>query len=226
MFTALTDYGITARAGRQPGGHYLLRTWNPREFTTDPYRRVDDRPYGGGPGMVMCARPLEQAVHAAKAALAKEGVSAAVTILMSPQGKLLTHAKVMRLAASAGLILICGRYEGVDRRFIDRCVDEEISIGDFVLSGGEIPAMACLDAIIRQLPGVLHDPQSALEDSFVTAGLLDCPHYTRPQNYEGLEVPPVLLGGNHAEIRAWRHAQALTLTQKTRPDLYLTYSKN
>ncbi len=219
MFGALTDWGITSRAAVLK--HYTLRTWNPRDFTTDNYRTVDDRPYGGGPGMVMLARPLEKAIQAARAAQAEVGVAAPRVILMSPQGSVLTHAGVMRLAAEPGLILICGRYEAIDQRVIQRCVDEEISIGDFVLSGGELPAMALMDAVIRQLPGALNHAQSAEQDSFVD-GLLDCPHYTRPQEYEGMPVPAVLLEGNHAQISKWRRQQALLGTLKKRPDLLQT----
>jgi tRNA (guanine37-N1)-methyltransferase len=216
MFRALTEYGITGRAARER--RYLLRTWNPRDFTTDHYRSVDDRPYGGGPGMVMMARPLERALEAAKAAQAEARISAPPVILMSPQGAPLTHALVMRLAAEPGLILLCGRYEAIDQRLIDCNVDEEVSIGDFVLSGGELPAMALMDAIIRQLPGVLNDTQSALRDSFAD-GLLDCPHYTRPQEYKGMRVPQVLLRGHHAQIERWRRERALANTCAKRPEL-------
>ena len=215
MFRALTDWGITGRAAKQQ--RYVLRTWNPRDFTTDRHRTVDDRPYGGGPGMVMLARPLSAAIAAAKAQQAKIGVTPRV-ILLSPQGTPLTHVGVMRLAAEAGLVFLCGRYEGIDQRLIDTEVDEEISVGDFVLSGGELPAMALMDAVIRQLPGVLSDAQSVIQDSFVD-GLLDCPHYTRPEEYNGMHVPEVLLGGDHAAIEKWRHQQALASTLTKRPDL-------
>ena len=216
MFRALTDWGITSRAAKQQ--RYALRAWNPRDFTVDNYRTIDDRPYGGGPGMVMLAKPLEDAIDAAGAAQSDAGVARPHVVLMSPQGATLTHAKVMELAQRPGLVLLCGRYEAIDQRLIDRRVDEEISLGDFVLSGGELPAMALMDAVIRQLPGVLNDQGSAVEDSFVN-GLLDCPHYTRPEVYEGMSVPPVLLGGNHAEIEKWRRQQALLATAKKRPDL-------
>ncbi len=215
MFKALTEWGVTGRAA---ASHYALRTWNPRDFTTDNYRTVDDRPYGGGPGMVMLARPLEQAIQAARLAQAEAGVNSPRVILLSPQGRVLTHAGVMKLAAEPGLILVCGRYEAIDQRVLERCVDEEISIGDFVLSGGELPAMVLMDAVIRQLPGVLNHAGSAAQDSFVD-GLLDCPHYTRPQEYEGMQVPSVLLEGNHAQISKWRRQQALLSTLKKRPDL-------
>lgn len=215
MFSALTDVGITHRAFKKK--YCSLRLWNPRDFAIDRYRSVDDRPYGGGPGMVMLAEPLEKAINFAKAAQKKAGINAKV-IYLSPQGTPLTHQKVMSLKAHQGLILLCGRYEAVDQRLIERCVDEEISIGDFVVSGGEIPAMALMDALIRQLPGVLNDDLSAVQDSFVP-GILDCPHYTRPPVYEGMSVPAVLMSGNHAEIEKWRREQALLATEKKRPDL-------
>jgi tRNA (guanine37-N1)-methyltransferase len=216
MFTALTASGITRRALEQK--KWGLGLWNPRDFTSDKHRTVDDRPYGGGPGMVMMVKPLEAAINAAKESQQQHGLPAPRTIYLSPQGAPLTHNKVMQLAAEPGLVLLCGRYEAVDQRLLERCVDEEISLGDFVLSGGEIPAMALMDAVIRQLPGALHDDASAVEDSFVN-GLLDCPHYTRPENYEGMPVPAVLLGGNHAEIVKWRREQALMATQHKRPEL-------
>lgn len=216
MFVALTGSGITRRAVERD--LYRLRCWNPRDFATDSYRTVDDRPYGGGPGMVMLAEPLERAIEAAREAQRADGDDAGRVIYLSPQGRRLDHPKVMELAQAPALVLLCGRYEGVDQRLIDRCVDEEISLGDFVLSGGELPAMVLLDAIVRQLPGALNDADSAQEDSFVD-GLLDCPHYTRPEVYEGCSVPPVLLSGNHAEIRRWRRAQALAASFHRRPDL-------
>ncbi len=216
MFRALTDWGITSRAAKQQ--RYTLRSWNPRDFTTDNYRTIDDRPYGGGPGMVMLAKPLEDAIDAAVAAQADAGGTRAHVVLMSPQGAPMTHAKVVELAQRPGLVLICGRYEAIDQRLIDRRVDEEISLGDFVLSGGELPAMALIDAVVRLLPGVLGDAQSAVQDSFVN-GLLDCPHYTRPEEYEGVRVPEILLGGHHAEIEKWRRRQALANTARKRPDL-------
>jgi tRNA (guanine37-N1)-methyltransferase len=216
MFTAITQSGITRRAFEQK--KCVLSLWNPRDFTTDNYRTIDDRPYGGGPGMVMMAKPLEAAIGAAKERQAGEGVAKPRMIYLSPQGRPLTHARVMQLITEPGLVLLCGRYEAVDQRLLDRCVDEEISVGDFVLSGGELPAMALMDAVIRQLPGVLNDQGSAVEDSFVS-GLLDCPHYTRPEVYEGVVVPPVLMSGNHAEIGKWRRQQALLATAQKRPDL-------
>ncbi len=216
MFDALSGQGITARALNL--GLYQLQLWNPRDFTTDNYKTVDHRPYGGGPGMVMMAEPLEKAIMAAKQRQYSAGVARSRVIHLSPQGQPLTHAKVMELAALPGIILLASRYEGVDERLIQRQVDEEISIGDYVLSGGELPAMVLMDAIIRQLPGALNDSDSAAEDSFVD-GLLDCPHYTRPEVYENEAVPAVLLSGHHAEIRRWRLKQSLARTRARRPDL-------
>ena len=216
MFSALTASGITRRAYEKQ--RFGLSLWNPRDFTSDPHRTVDDRPYGGGPGMVMMAAPLEAAIHAAIDRQVRLGLPRPRTIYLSPQGAPLNHQKVMQLSANQGLLLLCGRYEAVDQRLLDRCVDEEVSLGDFVLSGGELPAMALMDALIRQLPGVLNDQSSAAEDSFVQ-GLLDCPHYTRPEVYEGQPVPAVLLGGHHAEIATWRREQALQATLRKRPEL-------
>jgi tRNA (guanine37-N1)-methyltransferase len=216
MFAAITQSGITRRAFEQ--GRCGLGLWNPRDFTSDNYRTVDDRPYGGGPGMVMLARPLESALAAAAERQQQLGLPRPRVVYLSPQGRVLDHQRVMQLATEPGLVLLCGRYEAVDQRLLDRCVDEEISIGDFVLSGGELPAMALMDAVIRQLPGVLHDDASAVEDSFVN-GLLDYPHYTRPEVYEGVAVPPVLMGGHHAEIVKWRRQQALRATMAKRPAL-------
>jgi tRNA (guanine37-N1)-methyltransferase len=216
MFDAITKHGITSRALERK--IYSLNVINPREFTADNHKTVDDRPYGGGPGMVMLAEPLSQAINAAKALNAKVGIVGAKVIHLSPRGKPLTHEKVMQLCQQQGLILLASRYEGVDERLLEALVDEEISIGDYVLSGGELPAMALIDAIVRQLPGSLGDADSALEDSFVN-GLLDCPHYTRPEVYENKSVPEVLLSGNHAKIREWRLKQSLLLTRAKRPDL-------
>jgi tRNA (guanine37-N1)-methyltransferase len=211
MFDAITKHGITSRALDKK--IYSLNLINPREFTADNHKTVDDRPYGGGPGMVMLAEPLAKAIQAAKAL----NVNAKV-IHLSPRGTPLTHEKVMQLSQQQGLILLASRYEGVDERLLDALVDEEISIGDYVLSGGELPAMALIDALVRQLPGALGDADSAIEDSFVN-GLLDCPHYTRPEEYDGKCVPEVLLSGNHAKIREWRLKQSLLLTRAKRPDL-------
>lgn len=218
MFVALSQSGITRRALEE--GRWSLDFWNPRDFTEDTHRTVDDRPYGGGPGMVMMAEPLEAAINSAKARQAAAGLASRV-VYLSPQGVPLTHQRVMQFVQQAeteGVVLLCGRYEGIDERLIERCVDEEISIGDFVLSGGEIPAMALLDAVVRQLPGVLNDADSATQDSFV-AGLLDCPHYTRPEDYAGQRVPDVLLSGHHEQIRRWRLKQALGRTWQRRPEL-------
>ena len=219
MFVAVTQSGVTRRALED--ARWSLDFWNPRDFTEDNHRTVDDRPYGGGPGMVMMSAPLEAAIVAAKARQAVAGVARSRVIYLSPQGTPLTHERVMQFVQqrqTEGLVLLCGRYEGIDERLIERCVDEEISIGDFVLSGGEIPAMALLDAIVRQLPGVLNDADSATQDSFVT-GLLDCPHYTRPEEYDGQRVPDVLLSGHHEAIRRWRLKQALGRTWQRRPEL-------
>lgn len=214
MFDAITRYGVTRRAAEQ--GRFVLKTWNPRDFTTDNYRTIDDRPYGGGPGMVMLAEPLEKAIAAAKA---DNGATKVRVVHLSPQGRLLTHEVVKELlACDEGLILLASRYEGVDERLLRRQVDEEISIGDYVLSGGELAAMVLMDAMVRQLPGVLGDDASAEQDSFV-AGLLDCPHYTRPEVYDGEGVPEVLMSGHHAEIEKWRLKQSLGRTAERRPDL-------
>ncbi len=224
MFDAITKYGITSRALKQK--IYDLQCWNPRDFTTDNHKTVDDRPFGGGPGMVMLAEPLEKAIEAAKHVQAEKNIEAqsaeikeeSWVIHLSPAGKPLTHQKVMQLSQKRGLILLTSRYEGVDQRLIGAQVDEEISIGDYVLSGGELPAMALIDAIVRQLPGSLGDGDSAIEDSFVD-GLLDCPHYTRPEEYKGVKVPEVLMSGNHAKIKQWRLKMSLQRTRDQRPDL-------
>jgi tRNA (guanine37-N1)-methyltransferase len=225
MFAAVTQSGVTRRALEE--GRWSLACVNPRDYASDAYRTVDDRPYGGGPGMVMMSGPLETALRAAKRRQLAVGMAGSRVVYLSPQGAPLVHRRVMQLARDAmageGLILLCGRYEGVDERLIARSVDEEISIGDFVLSGGEIPAMALLDAVVRQLPGVLNDAESATQDSFV-AGLLDCPHYTRPEDYEGARVPEVLLSGHHEAIRRWRLEQALGRTWQRRPDLLASRS--
>ena len=211
MFSAVSGSGITGRA--LEAGLWALTTWNPRDFTTDNYRTVDDRPYGGGPGMVMLAEPLERAL----AAVRKSGGSGRI-IYLSPQGRRLEHRKVLELAQQGAVTLLCGRYEGVDERLLARRVDEELSLGDFVLSGGELAAMALIDAVVRQLPGALGDAASALEESFAD-GLLDCPQYTRPEVYAGDRVPEVLLSGHHENIRRWRLKQALGRTWLRRPEL-------
>ena len=211
IFAAVTQAGITRRALER--GLWQFASWNPRDWAENNYRTVDDRPFGGGPGMVMQPGPLEKAIGAAKAARGGGRV-----IYLSPQGAPLTHARVCELAAGDGAVLLCGRYEGVDERLIERCVDEEVSLGDFVLSGGEIAALALIDASVRQLPGALNDEASAVEESFAD-GLLDCPHYTRPEEYEGMRVPDVLLSGHHENIRRWRLKQALGRTWLRRPEL-------
>jgi len=211
-FAAVADFGITRRA--REDGLWSLALWNPRDFTTDNYRTVDDRPYGGGPGMVMLAEPLAKAIAAAKAA----GQGEARVIHLSPQGAVMDHGKVMELCAEQRLILLCGRYEGVDERLLRGAVDEELSIGDYVLSGGELAAMVLMDAVVRQLPGALGDGSSAAQESFVN-GLLEAPQYTRPEVYEGQAVPPVLMSGHHAQIERWRLKQSLGRTWIRRPEL-------
>ena len=210
MFRALTESGITSRALQK--NLWRLQTWNPRDFTTDNYRAVDDRPFGGGPGMVMLAEPLEKALDAAKDA------GGGRVIYLTPQGTKLNHRKVIEFASEHSMTLLCGRYEGIDERLIARRVDGEVSIGDFVLSGGELAAMALMDAVVRQLPGALGDEASAAEESFVD-GLLDSPHYTRPEQYAGEKVPEVLMSGHHENIRRWRLQQALGRTWLRRPEL-------
>jgi tRNA (guanine37-N1)-methyltransferase len=211
MFDAVVDYGVVGKAIERS----LLQTrfWNPRDYTTDNYRRVDDRPYGGGPGMVMLAEPLEAAI-----ADARRANPGAKVLLLSPQGRRLDHAGVLELAGREGLILLAARYEGVDERLIEREVDEEWSIGDYVLTGGELAAMVLIDAVARQLPGVVGNIDSVEQESFA-AGLLDCPHFTRPVEYRGMRVPEVLMSGNHDEIRRWRLKQSLGRTWLRRPDL-------
>ena len=222
LFPAMVEhaagFGVTGRARER--GLWQLGCWNPRDYATDNYRTVDDRPYGGGPGMVMLAEPLARALRAARAAQATAGVAATRTIFLSPAGRPLTHDRVVELAKAqdAGYVMLAGRYEGVDERLVSREVDEEIAIGDFVVSGGELPALILIDAIVRQLPGALNDAASAQQESFVE-GLLDCPHYTRPEEYGGERVPEVLLSGNHALIRQWRLKQSLQRTLERRPDL-------
>ena len=217
MFDAVTQYGVTRRAVEQ--GKLVLQTWNPRDFTDDNYRTVDDRPYGGGPGMVMLAEPLAKAISAAKSAQVASGLMKSCVIHLSPQGRPLSHAVVQELLErEQGLIFLASRYEGVDERLIRQQVDEELSIGDYVLSGGELAAMVVMDSMVRHIPGVLGDADSAQQDSFVN-GLLDCPHYTRPEVFAGEGVPAVLMSGHHAEIEKWRLKQALGRTWQRRPDL-------
>ena len=212
MCELVTQFGVTGRAKERK----LLTVdyWNPRSFTTDPRATIDDRPFGGGPGMVMLAEPLAQSIEAAKLKL---GADTRVCYL-SPQGALFDQAKAKEMAKAGKLILLCGRYEGVDERLIDACVDEELSVGDYVLSGGELPAMTVIDAVARLLPGVLGHADSAAEDSF-SEGLLDCPHYTKPPEWRGMKVPEVLLSGHHEAIKKWRHQEALKRTTLRRPAL-------
>lgn len=212
MFDAVTEVGVTGRAVKS--GLAAVECWNPRDYAQNKHRNVDDRPFGGGPGMVMMVQPLRDTIAAAKAA-AGPGVR---TIYLSPQGKQLDQAGVKRLAGCEKLIFVCGRYEGIDERVLESEIDEEISVGDFVLSGGELAAMIVMDAVIRLIPGALGHELSAEQDSFV-AGLLDCPHYTRPEDFEGRMVPEVLLSGNHEHIRRWRLKQSLGRTWLRRPDL-------
>ena len=210
MFAAMR-VGVTGRAIER--GQVQLTLWNPRDFADDMHRTVDDRPYGGGPGMVMTVEPLRRAISAARAV-----ASASRVVYLNPQGRRLDQAAVQEMAGRPGLVLLAGRYEGIDERLIEACVDEEWSIGDYVLSGGELPAMVLMDAVIRQLPGVLGHADSAEQDSYA-GGLLDCPHYTRPEEIEGRRVPEVLTSGNHDLIRRWRLQQALGRTWLRRPDL-------
>ena len=212
MFSAVTDYGITGRAVRE--GLLTFQSWNPRDYTHDRHRTVDDRPYGGGPGMLMKIQPLRDAIQAARASAPGK----ACVVYLSPQGERLDQSVVESLAAEQQLILVAGRYEGVDERLIAAEVDREVSLGDFVLSGGELAAMAVIDAVTRLIPGALGHAQSAEQDSFAD-GLLDCPHYTRPEVYEGQAVPEVLLGGHHEQIRRWRLKESLRRTRERRPDL-------
>ena len=216
MFDAVTELGVTGRARER--GLYQFVAWNPRDFTTNAHRTVDDRPYGGGPGMVMMAEPLDKALAAARQRQMSAGVERPRVVHLTPQGRLLDHALVAELAHEQGLVLLAGRYEGVDERLIERLVIEEISIGDYVLSGGELAAMVLMDSVVRQLPGALGDAESASQDSFVD-GLLDHPHYTRPEVYGDATVPAVLLSGNHAVITRWRLKQSLGRTWQRRPDL-------
>lgn len=218
MFSALSSWGVTGRAFDQ--GLVSLKTWNPRDYTADARRTVDDRAYGGGPGMVMMAKPLEDALDAVAADQAQSGGKKGPVILLSPQGERFSQKKAKYISDLGAVTLLCGRYEAIDQRLVDRRVDEELSLGDFVLSGGEIPAMAVMDAVIRLIPGALGDADSVAQDSFMD-GLLDCYHYTRPENYENLLVPDVLLGGHHAKIADYRRKQSLELTLKRRPDLII-----
>jgi len=215
LFAPFLANGVTRRAFET--GQVEVVLWNPRDFAEGNYRRVDDRPFGGGPGMVMMAEPLSACLDAA---LAARGAAAPV-VLFSPIGEALRHEGVQNWAAGEGAVLVCGRYEGIDQRFIDARVTHQLSLGDFVLSGGEVPAMALLDAVARLQPGVLGDEASHIQDSFNPAldGLLDCPHYTRPEQWRGQGVPPVLLSGHHEQIERWRRDQRLAITLLKRPEL-------
>ena len=219
LFAPFLASGVTRRAYAQ--GLVDVRLWNPRDYAEGNYRRVDDRPFGGGPGMVMMAPPLERCLAAIRADRAESPDTQAPLVLFSPIGMPLQHGVVAHWAASAGAVLLCGRYEGIDQRFIDAHVDVQLSLGDFVLSGGEIAALALLDAVARLQPGVLNDEGSHQLDSFNPAldGLLDCPHYTRPEEWNGRSVPPELLSGHHAHIERWRRDQRLAITARRRPDL-------
>jgi tRNA (guanine37-N1)-methyltransferase len=229
MFDAITEFGITSRAVKR--GQLEVSTVNPRDFTEDKHRSVDDRPYGGGPGMVMMVEPMKKAIQQAKTQLinsnaeSTEVAASSKVFYLSPQGAALTQAKAMEIAQLSAVVLIAGRYEGLDQRLIDTVVDEEISIGDFVVSGGELPAMVLIDAVARCLPDVLGHELSAEEDSFY-AGLLDHPHYTRPIQHDNGSVPDVLLSGNHEHIRVWRLKQSLGQTWLKRPDLLEDKSLN
>ncbi len=236
MFAVVGELGVTGRAQRL--GLWSMHVWNPRNYTHDVHRTVDDRPYGGGPGMVMLAEPLESALDDAlearslqasmgqqdatetpQASMASEGQ--VPVVLMSPTGRRFDQAMAQELANGDGAVFVCGRYEGIDQRFIERRVTHEVSLGDFVLSGGELAAMACIDAAVRLLPGALNGNESARQDSFneATSGLLDSPHYTRPEVYHGMEVPEILRSGHHANIARWRREQSLALTAQRRPEL-------
>jgi tRNA (guanine37-N1)-methyltransferase len=212
QFQSLFDYSVIGRALTR--GLAELYFWNPRDFTNDPHRRVDDRPYGGGPGMVLQFAPLRAAIEAAKQAAPESAV-----VFMSPQGSQLNQERLKQYAQAKGWIFVAGHYEGIDERLLTHWIDSEWSIGDYVLSGGELPAMVVIDALIRLLPGALGHADSAIEDSY-THGLLDCPHYTRPDMIDGLAVPPVLLSGDHRAIARWRLQQALGRTWRRRPDLF------
>jgi tRNA (guanine37-N1)-methyltransferase len=219
LFAPFLASGVTRRA--YASGQVDVRLWNPRDYAEGNYRRVDDRPFGGGPGMVMMAEPLSRCLSAIRAERAEAEGDQAPLVLFSPIGKTLNHAAVERWSAGRGAVLLCGRYEGIDQRFIDLHVDLQVSLGDFVLSGGEIAALALLDAVARLQPGVLNDEGSHQFDSFNPAldGLLDCPHYTRPEEWAGLPVPPALLSGHHAQIERWRRDQRLAVTARHRPEL-------
>ncbi len=216
MFDNITKFGVIGRAFDNK--ICSLSTHNPRDFTSDPYRRIDDKAFGGGPGMVMKIEPLELALHEALSEQNNLGLDKPLRVYLSPQGKRVDQNLINQLALRDGLIFVCGRYEGIDERFIERNIDLELSIGDFVVSGGEMPAMLLIDSIMRQIPGVLNDKESAIADSFMN-NLLDYPHYTIPREYDGLKVPDVLLSGNHKQIQLWRLQMSLWRTFKRRPEL-------
>ncbi len=218
LFVPFVQAGVTRRA--YESGQLDVKTWNPRDYAEGNYKRVDDRPFGGGPGMLMLAQPLAACLAAVRAESGLDRQQAPL-VYFSPVGEVLNQSLVQRSGQTAGVVLLCGRYEGIDQRFIDAHVDAHISLGDFVLSGGEIAAMAWLDALARLQPGVLHDEQSHLQDSFTPAlsGLLDCPHFTRPEVWQDQAVPEALLSGHHAQIAAWRRQQSLKLSAQYRPDL-------
>ncbi len=223
LFAPFVEVGVTRRA--YSSGQVAVQCWSPRDYAQGNYRRVDDRPFGGGPGMVMLAQPLADCLAAIRASRLESGAdtadNAAPLVLFSPIGKTINHSEVQHWSTSTGAVLLCGRYEGVDQRFIDRYVDVQLSLGDFVLSGGEIAAMALLDAVARLQPGVLHDEGSHQFDSFNPAldGLLDCPHYTRPEVWEGVSAPEALLSGHHAHIERWRRDESLRISATHRPEL-------
>jgi tRNA (guanine37-N1)-methyltransferase len=219
MFDAIADNGVTRRALDE--GAWELKCWNPREFATNAHKTIDDRPYGGGPGMVMMAEPLARAIDMAKARQKAVGVTTPMVVYLTPQASPATDQTIRALLQHNGLVFLCGRYEGIDERLIASRVDMEVSIGDYVLSGGELAAMVLIDAMLRLLPGVLNDGQSAVEDSYSPArgGLLDHPHYTRPECWNGMKVPVVLQSGDHARIEAWRREQAIERTRARRPEL-------
>ena len=219
MFDAIADFGVTRRGLDEKA--WALQCFNPREFAVNAYKTIDDRPYGGGPGMVMMAEPLNAALDAAVKQQVAEGVAKPKVVYVTPQARPISDAGIRELANEDGLIFLCGRYEGIDERLIKARVDVEVSIGDYVLSGGELAAMVLIDAMVRLLPGVLGDGQSAVEDSFSPArdGLLDHPHYTRPEVWNGEAVPPLLMSGDHAKIETWRRKQALQRTMDRRADL-------
>lgn len=224
MFAAIRDFGITARACNEE--KVTIECINPRDYTSDNYRRIDERPYGGGPGMVMMAEPLAQAITDAKARAKAHGcrtdAAHCPVVYLSPQGRQLDEASVVQMSDYDGMILLCGRYEGIDERLLTQYVDTEVSIGDYVLTGGELPAMVLMDSVIRRLPEVMGDAQSAEQDSFVD-GLLDCPHYTKPYVFADMSVPEVLLSGHHANIAKWRFIQQAKRTKARRPDLWQAF---